>query len=604
MDTRRRPGRVGVGRQPHLRRDPVERALLGVVAVGLAILVAIPLLRLAQAGLADDGQIAADLLTGRVSGPLLREPLVRTLGLGLASAVLSTVLGAGLAWLAVLTEVPFRRWIVALAALPFVLPSFAHALAWKTVFTNSLAGGRGGLLQGAGVTVPDWLAWGWVPITLVETANGSALVFLLASAAFASIDREQQEAGLLTGASPLAVARRITLPAAAPTLVGAGLLAFAEAVSSFTGPAVLGMPVGFHTLSTRIFGTINTGQTERGFALALALVITAATVLVVARRMTRRSDAVATITGRGRQSSRAIRLGRARWPLGIGALVTVTSTTIVPLGVLALTTFARRASDPFGVGFTTHWWIGSSDPAIAAGIPGILRSSAVIAAIRNSLLLGLTTAALGVAAGLTIGYLTARRRGPVTTAVSALSYAPYFVPGIALGAVYISMFATSWGPVPSLYGTPALLVIAGLVATLPFATQAGRGAVAAVGQPLEEAASLAGAGLARRLGRIVAPLTYRPLLAGAMLIFVKMVRDLDLVVLLVTPATDLLSIVTYRYASDGRIQLANAASLLMAALSIAVFVAVRRLQGTAPRQRSTARADAVPTNDKDPVCVS
>ena len=92
---------------------------------------------------------------------------------------------------------------------------------------------------------------------------------------------------------------------------------------------------------------------------------------------------------------------------------------------------------------------------------------------------------------------------------------------------------------------------------------------------------MAGAGLFRRLVRIIIPLSSRGLLAGAVLVFVKMVRDLSLVVLLVTPATPLLSVVTYRYASEGFTQFANAITVIIAVISVGATVLARRLQGAA-----------------------
>ncbi|MGO8609718.1 ABC transporter permease subunit, partial [Rhizobium johnstonii] len=82
----------------------------------------------------------------------------------------------------------------------------------------------------------------------------------------------------LTGASRTRVALRITLPAVAPALVSGFLLAFAEGVSNFAVPALLGLPVRFQTLSTRLYGAISTGDTERGYVLSILLVVIAAVV--------------------------------------------------------------------------------------------------------------------------------------------------------------------------------------------------------------------------------------------------------------------------------------------------------------------------------------
>ena len=96
---------------------------------------------------------------------------------------------------------------------------------------------------------------------------------------------------------------------------------------------------------------------------------------------------------------------------------------------------------------------------------------------------------------------------------------------------------------------------------------------------VEDAATLAGASLPRRLLAIYLPLTLRSLLAGAVLVIVKMVRDLSLVVLLFTPAMPLLSVVAYRYASEGFAQHANAITTLIALISICATLAAEKLQG-------------------------
>jgi iron(III) transport system permease protein len=75
------------------------------------------------------------------------------------------------------------------------------------------------------------------------------------------------------------------------------------------------------------------------------------------------------------------------------------------------------------------------------------------------------------------------------------------------------------------------------------------------------------------------PLTIRGLIAGAVLMFVKMLRDLSLVVLLVTPATFTLSMLAYRYASEGLGQFANAITVIIAVIAIVITWIADRLQG-------------------------
>lgn len=556
--------------------------LLAVALLGLlALLVLVPLVRLVATTLTPEGTTAwSEVLRGRLSRNLFYEPLANTLALGAVVAGGSVLLGGLMAWLVVVTDVPGRNGLALLASLPFVLPSFAIALAWETVFRNDRVGGHVGLLQDLGLAVPDRLAWGFVPVAATLVAHYYSLTFLLVAAALASVNTELLEAADLTGASRFHVLRRITLPLVMPAVVSGGLLAFAEGASNFAAPALLGLPVRFHTLSTRLYGAINTGQRERGFVLALLLIGVAALVLWASGRVAGGRRSYAMITGKGGRRRRQ-RLGSWRWPLFALAVLLCLATTVIPAAVLLVSSLARR-SGSLTSGLTIDYWFGAGDPAIAEGQRGVLRNPQVVDAAVNTALLGLAVAAIAAIVGLAIGYVTANgRAGRLAGPIGLLAYLPFLIPGVAFGAVYIAQFGRSFGPLPALYGTFALLVLAGAAYSVPYAAQSGRSVMSQLAADLEEAARIAGAGFWRRLGRIVLPLTARGLIAGALLVFVNIVRDLALMVLLVTPTTPLLSVVTFRYASEGFAQFANAITVIIASLSVVATLLARRLQGSA-----------------------
>lgn len=558
---------------------PIRWLALGVVAV-LAILVALPLVGLVAATLGPQGDGAwTDVLASQLSQNLFWLPLRNSVLVGLGTGLLSTVLGAFLAWVVVLSDVPGRRIIGVLSTIPFALPSFAIALAWESVFRNDRIGGAPGLLASLGVPVPDALSWGAVPVVLTLVAHYFSLSFVVIAAALRNVGGDILAAAELTGASRARVAARIALPAVAPAALSGFLLAFAEGVSNFAVPALLGLPVRFQTLSTRLYGAISTGDTARGYVLSILLVVIAAVVLFLGTRATA-GRSFATITGKSTRP-RIMTTGRWRWPLAAlaGALVLVTA--IVPGIVLAASTFLRRTNRLDG-GLTLHFWTGDSDPGIAQGVRGILRDPTVLSALGSTIALGLAVAIGATLLGL-LGAQVLRRlpRARVTAAaISLLSYVPFLIPGVAFGAAFIAQFGAPIGPFPSLYGTFAILVVAGIAASIPFAFQTSRAALSQVSGDLEEAAVLTGASGTRRLGRIVLPLASRGVVGGGVLVFVTMVRDLSLVVLLVTPATPLLSVMTFRYASEGFTQHANAITLIIAVVSVTATLLARRLQGT------------------------
>lgn len=518
------------------------------------------------------------VLLSRLSRNLAWEPLGTTLILGMVTALGAVTIGGFLAWLTVMTDIRFRRTLAVLATLPFMIPSFATALAWTSLFRNARTGGSVGLIEGWGVSVPDWLAWGLLPTSFVLIAQYYAMAYVVIAAALASLNGEVLEAGQMAGASRKRILFGIVLPMVTPALLAGGSLAFAAAVSNFAAPALLGLPVRMQTMSTRLFGMIEIGQSDRGYILALLLIMVSAVFLWAGNRLLAGRKKFAAIGGKGARK-RTMTLGAAGWPLLGAALMICLITTILPVILLGAASFAPRSSELFS-NWTLHYWIGTADPAFARGLPGVLRSPQLLSALWNTLVLGLGVALVAVFIGLlTAVCLTGRRIPVLTEAVNQLAFLPMLLPGIAFGAAYIALYGAPIGPFPALYGTIWLLALALIASSLPFAVQTGRATVAQIGGEIDEAARMTGASLPRRLAAITLPLASKGVIAGALLVFVNVIGDLAIVVLLYTPQVPVLSVLSYRYASDGFHQFANAVTLMILALSILATLLAQALKG-------------------------
>ena len=554
------------------------RALSLFVLAVVAILIAAPLLKIVLVTLAPETLGAwRDVLSSRLSPNLFYKPLANTMIIGAAVASGCVLIGGFLAWLVVMTDVPFRRSIAVLSTLPFMIPSFAAAMAWSVLFRNERLGGQIGFLQGLGLEIPDWLAWGMVPSLIVLITHYYSLTFTVIAAALATVNSDLVEAAQMAGAKRRTVFFGIILPVTLPAVIAGGSLAFAGGVSNFAVPALLGLPVRMQTLSTRIFGMMEVGQTARGYVIAILLVLISAFFLWLGNRLITGRRSYVTITGKGGRAKR-FDLGGLRWPLCAAAIGISVFATIVPIFVLIASSFAPSSSALLS-NWTLHYWVGQSTPSIAQGLAGIAYNPDILSALTITLGLGFTVAAVGTALGLLVSYSLVRaKRGVVPTTVSQLCFLPLFIPGIAFGAAYIALYGAPIGPFPALYGTFALLVLAATAFLLPFAVQTGRAVIQQVSGDLEESARLTGAGFLRRLSAITIPLSIRGLSAGALLVFVKIVRDLSLVVLLFTPTMPVLSVVAYRYASEGFAQFANAVAVVILTISVVVSLLANKLQ--------------------------
>jgi iron(III) transport system permease protein len=385
------------------------------------------------------------------------------------------------------------------------------------------------------------------------------------------------ESAQMAGARRPRIFFGIILPVVTPALVSAASLTFAGAVSNFAAPALLGLPVRMQTLSTRLFGMIETGNNERGFVLALLLIAFAATFLYFSDRLVSGRKAFVTVTGKGGRTRR-FALGPWRWPLFSIAVLLGAMTTVVPVLVLAASSLAPQTAQLFS-NWTLQFWIGEPGGEIAQGQAGIFRNPFLIDALWNTVKLGVVVALISSVLGLALAHTIVRRKGTVLANVlSQLAFMPLLVPSIAFAAAYIALFGAPIGPFPSLYGTFALLVIAAAAHNLPYAVQSGRSVLGQISADIEESARLTGANAITRMAFIVFPLAIRGLLAGAILVFVKMVRDLSLVVLLSSATAPVLSMVAYHYASEGFLQFANAITLVILGICLAASFVAQVLQ--------------------------
>ncbi len=564
-------GRIGSA----IRRQGLTFAM----ALALVVLVAAPLATILIQTLFPSAQAWFDVLASRLSQNLFWRPTINSMIIGIGVAAGCVLLGGFLAWLVVMTDIPGRPVIAFMATLPFMIPSFATALAWGTVFRNGRVGGGGGLLEGLGVSVPDWLSWGMTPTIIVLIAHYYALAFTVIAASLATVNADLVEAAQMTGASRKRILFGIVLPIVTPAIIAGGSLAFAGAVSNFAAPALLGLPVRMQTLSTRLFGMIEIGQTERGYVLAILLIGISAVILGLSNRLLSGRRSFATISGKGARPRR-FSLGGARLPLAAAAWIICFLTTILPLVLMLAASLAPSSLSPFS-DWTLHYWIGNSDPAFARGQPGIVHNPQLLSALTTTLILGVSVALAANIIGILIAVALTRQKVPfVSSIVSQLAFLPMLLPGIAFAAAYIALYGAPIGPFPALYGTKLLLGLALTAAMLPFAVQTGRATVAQISGDIDEAALMTGAGFFQRLYAITLPLAARGLVAGLLISFVNVIGDLAITILLYTPTSPLLAVLSYSYASDGFYQFANAVTLIILIISMLATGAATLLRGT------------------------
>ena len=533
------------------------------------------------------------LLASELSWTMLIKPLINSLVIGVCVSVCAILLGSILAWLMVRSDLPFKKFFSLAVIIPYMIPSWCKSQAWLSMFKTARLGGAPGFMASLGLDVPEWLAYGPVAIIIVLTLHYYAYTYLLVSSALNSINSELEEMGEIQGAGKAMILRKITLPLVLPAILSAVILTFSKAIGTFGTINYLGSPVQYYTLSSQLYMNINSRDTQTGFAMAILMIIIASIAVFVNQKLIGSRKSYATIGGKGGRST-LIGLGKVGRPVITAALFVFFAVGIImPIVILVMESFMLKEGIYSLDNFTLHYWIGESNPQIMEGLPGIFKNDEFINSLFNSLRLTLVNGVFGTIFGQLLGYITAKGRGRLHgKLVEQLVFIPYLIPSVAFGGIYLSMFSQPqqiFGVtlVPALYGTFALLTLVSVVKHLPFAARAGTSNMLQISGELEEAATIEGAGFFRRFVKIVFPLSTGGFISGFMLIFVSIMKELDLIILIMTPTTSTLPYLAFRYQNGNSPQASDCVAIVMFSIVFLVY-AIANLSGKADLAKSMA----------------
>lgn len=515
------------------------------------------------------------IFCSQIAANVFFKPLAHSLVVGFFTSLFAIIIGGSFAWLMVRSDLPHKKFFSLMLLVPYMLPSWALALSWNVIFRNTHVGGNPGFLNYFGIMIPDWLAYGPIPIIVVLTLHYYAYTYLLVSASLKSVNSEIEEMGEIIGASKIQIIRKITFPLVLPSILSALILTFSKAIGTFGVPSMLGMKVGYNTISTMVRSTINSTQANLGYTISLMLVTISAIFILVNQVIIGKRKSYVTMTGKGSRAN-PIPLGKAKTPILIVMYLFVILCIIMPVVLMIYQTLMMKIGDYSFSNLTLHYWIGKGRPDIYESLDGVLRNERIGLCLWNTVKLVIFTSIFATLIGQMIGYVNARgRKLKSGKIVEQLAFIPYLIPSISFGAMYLTMFSKPTKilgitVIPSLYGTFILLVLVSAVKHIPFASRSGTSSMLQISEDLEESGQLAGASFFTRIRRIVLPLAKHGFMSGFMLVFISIMKELDLIVLLMRPDQYTLSYLAYWYSVESWTQPSNCIAIIMFVL---VFIA-------------------------------
>ncbi|HEY2628232.1 MAG TPA: iron ABC transporter permease [Usitatibacter sp.] len=462
------------------------------------------------------------------------KPLWTTLWTSAAVGTICLAWAAPMAWLVARTDLPGKRFLRLLILASFVTPPFLGAFAWVL-----LGGPNAGLVNQVYYWLTNTRPFEADPIVNIFTAGGMVFVmalytfpyvFTFVTNSLEVIPSDLEEASAILGASSWRTALHVTLPLVAPALLAGFLVAFLQSMTLFGTPAILALPAGVDTMTTKIWSLFQFPP-QLGLAAAASLpllLITVALLRTQTALMGRRGYA---ILGGKATGVRLIKLG---WwkvvALALFAFVLGCS-IFLPYLVLLRTAFVSNYAGPFLAGLSLEHWKFV-----------FFEFSQTRLALQNTFVLGTSAATAGTIVVVTIAYLSLRKLVWGHRYLAFLATAPVAIPGIVLA---VGLFLSYTTPPFVLYGTLWIIFLAYLTKELPVGYQQIATSLRSVHPELEDASRIFGATRLRALVDITAPLIRNGVIATWLFIFIGSIRELSATILLFTASTKTISVTMF-----------------------------------------------------------
>jgi iron(III) transport system permease protein len=529
--------------------------ILGVVAAVVAYLAIVPLWFLIQGTFFDSTTNAFTLsgFTRAYTDAQAFEMIRNSIWFAIGSAALSLVVGTALAFLNVRTDVPFKGLFFAASIIPLVIPGILYTVAWIFLASPDIGLVNFALepIFGEGA-VNIYTVWGMI---WVEGLHLSPITFLFMVAAFRAQDPSLEESALMSGASRIAVLRKITVPLLRPAIAASVLIMTVRALESFEVPALLGLQNGIYVFTSKIYFMLRSYPQDLNGAgaLALGLLAIAALGMVLEHLLSRGAKAYQTVTGKGFRP-RPIELGKWRPLAGVAIIAYFLLTVILPMLMLVYTSLLPYYQKPSVDAFTSMTF---------DNYESLLHLSQATTALKNSLILGAGSATLVMLFMAIASWIVVRSNIPGRKILDLLSFAPLVIPGLVLGLalqfVYLRM------PV-AIYGTIWILLVAYCTRYLPYGMRYAVTSMQQISSELEESASVSGATWWQVFRRVLLPLLMPGLLAGWIYIFVVSFRELSSSILLYSSGNEVLSILIWEQFENGKFTTLSALGVVMVAI--------------------------------------
>ena len=471
-------------------------------------------------------------VTISVASTYLWSPLLNSVLISIFACFGAILYGGVFAYLVTRTNLKFKKYLSSIFIFPYIMPQWTLAVMWQNLFnSNIVTGGNDGLFVSLfNVYMPKWWCEGIFPVSVVLAIHYAPFAYILIGGIFRNMDANLEEAATILNTPRWKTFLRVTLPLVRPAILSTILLVFSSAMGSYPIPHYLKLS----TLSTQYVG-MSSNRAGQASILAVIMMLFGIAIMFVNQKTTSGRKNFTTVTGKSGQSS-LVNLGVAKYVISALFVLLTLFTGILPILLFAVETFLPNPGDysfiryGFAGHTTTKWWLTAENVTENGmyGQKGILFNSEIWNAFGGTFLVAICCALLAGTIGTLIGYCVSKnRRSKWAAYVNNMAFLPYLMPSLAVGVAFF-IFGSQIG----IYNTFLLLILAGTVKYIPFASRSALNSMMQLSGEIEEAAIIQDLPWWKRMTRIIIPIQKTSIISGFLLPFMTCLRELTLFMLL------------------------------------------------------------------------
>ena len=462
----------------------------------------------------------------------------------------SVIVGTFFAWLVTRTDLPYKTFMKSLFLVPFMLPSFIGALAWKMLLSPHSGYINKMWMEMFNTTEPLFNIYSYAGIALVEVMYLFPFVFIQVCGALERMDPTLEESARISGAGLLTITRKITIPLVLPSIMSGALLIMLYSMAHFGTVAVLGIEQGIYNIPTLIYEKIHQSagsfaSIRTGTVLATVLIASAALIIWTQQKILSRGHYQ--IIGGKSFRPMELKLRGLRYPLLIFCLAYIGFTIVLPTVVIFLVggvqTYGLSILDPNNLSLDNYKYI-------------LFEYDVTRDAIWNSVTLGLAAAFITMFAGVMISYVIVKMKVRGKGILEFLGMLPFSVPGSVIALGVILAWSGAYGI--NIYNTVWIILVSYIARYMAFSLKANSAALEQVHDSLMEASRSCGASMWQSLKDIVIPLVRPGMISAFFLIFLPALRELTVSIMLYAPTTRTIGVAIYNLNEDGETVMSTA----------------------------------------------